>query len=657
MLLTDRWKQDMYKTIQMVCDNKINPDVLKKKLDGYVNKSLSQGVRRGEFRNIYKNEYFSCDLNDIMNIVEENHLIIGANGSYTYSPFDVLGDTSIMIIDDLDGRAKEKALAKDFEKRNMLKEANLHDVLQTKRKQDTNSTYGIACQPGSFLFNPDAASYITSQSRQLISEMLWSFERLLANNLQLLTYNEALLYCKKVLERERHFDKFKHYISYIPSKKGMQKYLLSKFSYIKEFHEKTMKFSKLLFLFIDSLSEEDRCYLFYAFNLPALLKCNPKVMRIFKDVLDGTEEFLNPNKIPDCYKPLCDEFIGVTEEFCYQEFMTTNRVDKYFDSDRHVILLSDTDSVFIILSPLMNAIYERTSLSYKNTENDFKLVNTLCAMNTHYIGMRHDRFVEVCNVKYRFPDYKLNAKNEFYYKRIILYTGVKKNYSGLKLLREGNRVPPKKQISHTGIKLIASKIPKQVSDFQTSLIENEILRADVINPISIAKKMQAEKETIIQLIKSGDKSLGIPNRFSGKNKYANYKSTMICRLVEIWDRLYPDQKVGAGEYLMCFETKVYNESQLYMIKDEEMREKIREVVFSERYKGEDNFLRQHGLKTVGVPKDGDTYKIPEWMLDIIDYDIMARKHLQSMSDLYPSLNMNKAKMPGGKGSFSSLLSF
>ena len=108
---------------------------------------------------------------------------------------------------------------------------------------------------------------------------------------------------------------------------------------------------------------------------------------------------------------------------------------------------------------------------------------------------------------------------------------------------------------------------------------------------------------------------------------------------------------------MCFETKVYNESQLYMIKDEEMREKIREVVFSERYKGEDNFLRQHGLKTVGVPKDGDTYKIPEWMLDIIDYDIMARKHLQSMSDLYPSLNMNKAKMPGGKGSFSSLLSF
>ena len=657
MLLTDIWKKEMYSTLQMVCNNKLNEIKLKEYLDNCVNESLSKGVRKGEFRNIYKGQYFYCDLNDILNIVKENNLIIGANGSYTYSPFDQLGDTSIMIIDDLDGRAKEKALAKDFEKRNMLKEANLHDVLQTKRKQDTNSTYGIACQPGSFLFNPDAASYITSQSRQLISEMLWSFERLLANNLQLTSYNEALLYCKNVLHRERHFENFKQYISYIPGKRSMWKYLLSKFAYINEFHEKTMKFSKLLFLFIESLSEEDRCYLFYAFNLPALLNCNPKVMRIFNDVLHGTEEFLNPNKIPDCYKPLCDELIGVAQEFCYQEFMTYKRVDKYFDSDRHVILLSDTDSVFIILSPLMNTIYKHTSPALKNTENDFKLVNTLCALNTHYIRMRHDKFVEVCNVKYRFPDYRLEAKNEFYYKRIILYTGVKKNYSGLKLLREGNRVPPKKQISHTGIKLIASKIPKQVSDFQTSLIENEILRADVINPISIAKKMQEEKEVIINLIKSGDKSLGIPNRFSGKGKYANYQSTMICRLVEIWDRIYPDQKVGNGEYMMCFETKVYNESQLYLIKDEEMREKIRKAVFSDRWDGEDNFLKKHGLKTVGIPKDGDTFKIPEWMLDIIDYEVMARKHLQSMSDLYPSLNMNKAKMPGGKGSFSSLLSF
>ena len=337
--------------------------------------------------------------------------------------------------------------------------------------------------------------------------------------------------------------------------------------------------------------------------------------------------------------------------------MTTHRVDKYFTSDRKVILLSDTDSVFIILNTLMNYIYNKSGEQFRNTENDYKLVNTLCTLGTHYIEMRHDRLVEACNVKYMYPNYKLKAKNEFYYKRVVIYTSVKKNYSGLKLLREGNRVPPAKQISHTGIKLIASKIPKEVSDFQTSLLETEILRAKIINPLTIIAKVNAEKKKIIELIKSGDKSLGTPSRFSGYNKYANFNSTYICRLVEIFNRIYPDQKIGNGEYLMCFDTVVKNESDLYKIKDEEMRERIRKVIFGDRYDNEDNWLKNVGIGTVGIPKDGDMFRIPDWLIDIIDYDAMARKHLQSVSDLFPSLNMQKAKLSGNKSTYSNLLSF
>ena len=653
-LITDMWKRRMKDTLQMVYHGKLNDEALDKLLDAEVEKSKKKGIRYAYLRDIYRSRVIKIDLDEIMSWVAQNRLIVGANGAYSYAPQDILGDTSVMVIGDLDARAAEKKLAKDFEKNNMLKEATLHDNLQTKYKQDTNSTYGIACMPGSFLFSPDSATYITTQARQLISEMMWSFERFLVNNLQLQDYDEAMLYFNCVLKEERHWEKYKEWIEYIPTKKDIITYVLSKLTDIDNFNSKTKNISRSLFIFLENLSEEERVYLYYKFNFINFIDKNPKVMELFKEVANGQTEFLDPNKVPEEYKVICDKIIELSKEFCYCEFMTTHRVEKYFDCDRKSILLSDTDSVFIILGKLMDVIYNKIGHIYRFRTNDFKMVNTLCTLCTDFIGMRHDKFVEACNVKYKFENYNLNAKNEFYYKRVVLFTGIKKNYSGLKLLREGNIVPPKKQISHTGLKLTGSRTPKQVSDFQTRIIEENILRAQVIDPIKIMNDINEEKNIIINTIKSGDKTMGIPQRFSGYDKYKVFESAQICRLVEIWNRLYPEQRIGNGEYLMTFETKIHSEAQLYMIKDEEMREKIRKAVYGAKWDGEDNFLRHHGLSTVGIPRDGAITTIPQWMIDIIDFEAMARKHLSAITDLLPSLNMNKVKTKD-YNTFSSLL--
>ena len=653
-LITDMWKRKMKETLQMLYHGKLKEEGLDKLLDAEVRKIKNQGNRTAYLRDIYRNRVIKIDLDEILMWVHDNRLIVGANGAFSFSPEDVLGDTSVMVIGDLDARAAEKKLAKEYEKNNMLKEANLHDNLQTKYKQDTNSTYGIACMPGSFLFSPDSATFITTQARQLIAEMMWSFERFLLNNLQLQDYNEALLYINSVLKEKREYNKYKDWIDYIPTTEDITKYILSKFSDIDNFNKRTKNISRTLFIFINNLSEEERVYLYYKFNFIDFIAKNPKVMNLFKMVVDGQSDFLDPNKVPEEYKGICDQLIDVSREFCYCSFMTTHRVEKYFDCGRKAILLSDTDSVFIILGKIMDVIYNKIGNIYRYRSNDFKLVNTLCTLCTHYIGMRHDKYVDACNVKYKFEDYKLNAKNEFYYKRVILYTGIKKNYSGLKLLREGNIVPPKKQISHTGIKLTGSKTPKQVSDFQTKFIEENILRAQVIDPVKIMNDINAEKKIIIDIIKSGDKSMGIPQRFSGYDKYKVYESAQICRLVEIWNRIYPEQKIGNGEYLMTFETKIHSENQLYMIEDEEMREKIRKAVYSDKWDGENNFLKTHGLSTIGIPRDGAITNIPQWMIDIIDYEVMARKHLGPITDLLASLNMNKVKTKDFN-TYSSLL--
>lgn len=654
MKLTDLWKEKSISVLKSIYGNMINYDKLNEYLDGIINESLKK-KRIMMIRNIYKKEIINLEMNDVLDWCLDNGYIIGANGCYSEDPNKLLGDTSMMLIRDLDGRAKEKSIAKEYEKKNMLKDASLHDNLQTKLKQDINSTYGIACMPGSFLFNPDAASYITAQSRQLISEVMWSFERLLANNMEFDSYDEALLYYNNIINEKKNFDKFVNYIDYIPTKEELYKFALKRLAGINNFYETSMKMSNSLFLFFNNLSDIDRVYLYYKNNLFDLLFKNKNILKILIRMMNNKEDFLNPNDIPDSYINDLTELISVIKEFCYTNVTTFNRVDKYFNKKREISIISDTDSVFTVLSDYKKSVYKVSKIEI-NQNNDFKIINILCAILTDFMEYRHEIFVERCNVKYKFDNYKLNAKNEFYMKRMIIYVGVKKNYSCLKLLREGNILPPKRQISHTGIKLISSKIPEQVMKFQDKIIEEKILRSDIINPVEILKDIKEEEKYIMEAIKNGDKSFGVPERFSGWGKYKNPASIQICRLVEIWNRLYPENKVSSGEYMMVFSTVITDKSKLYLIKDIDMRKNIEEKIYSYKYNGELNYLVSKGISVIGIPRDGDMFKIPEWMRDIIDYKVMAEKHLQSIVDMLPSLNMKKSRITGSDTRYSSLIS-
>lgn len=655
MLLTDYWKERVIDVIKSVYGDKINYEGLSKYLDNYISKS-TKTKRIMNVRNVYKRETYFLEMNNVLDWIDQNQLIIGANGSFSESHDNFLGDTTMLISSDLDNRAIEKNIAKECEKNNDLKEAERHENFQLKFKQDTNSVYGIACQVGSFLYNPDAASYITSQSRQLISEVLWSFERLVTGNFEFENYDEIFAYLIQLLKEKRNFISVKEYITYKPTFREFYNYLLKKFSVIPDFYNNTNKISKSLFLFLSNLTEEDMIYLYYKNNLTDFLFKNPKVFEIFKRIMYDDTDFLNPNKIPEVFSKDIAELIFICREMVFTKIMTHNRVDKYFNKGRRSILLSDTDSVFLILSDLKKNVY-RLSNAEVNQNNTFKIINTLCAICTDYMEIRHDSFILNCNTDWKFEKYKLNAKNEFYNARMVIYTGIKKNYSCYRLLREGNILPPKKQISHTGIKLISSTIHPEVSNFQTKLLEERILKSDIVNPIDILYDMNNEKKRIVEAIKNGDKTYGIPVRFSGFNKYKNVNSVQICRIVEIWNRLYPDYEITDGDYMLVFDTIITNENKLYIIKDIEMREKIRNLIYCDRYKGEPNMLKAKGISTIGIPKIGDMVKLPDWMIDIIDYETMCRRHLRAITDMLPSLGMNKTKMSGKDSNISSLISF
>jgi hypothetical protein len=656
MKVTELWKQKMKESLLMIYHNQLNETKLDEMLDSYIEKGIEKYNPILKIRNIYKHSEGIIPLNNILDVIEQKQLILLANNSFSVNTNVKMADTSMVLVHDLDGRTKEKNLAKELESIGNLKESALHDTLQTKIKQDINSFYGISGQSGSFFYNPDSASAITLQSQQVIGEAMWSFEKFFGGNIQLANYNEAILYFKNILADKRNYNSFSEYISYIPDKSTFNNHILRILLTIPDYYKKTNDISRSLFYWLDNLTTEDRIYLYYKNNLKDLITKNRKVMNIIKNILETPNTFYDPYKIPPEYVNNIDLLDKITDEFVAHHYGTYNRVNKYKDNPRDIALLSDTDSVFLCFQELMKLIYNFTKIP-QNNDNDFKLVNSLCAIASRYMDRQLVVFMKDCYATTPIEKYALMMKNEFYYKRIILYSGVKKNYAGYILLREGKMLPEKKQISFTGIKLTSSKIPKLIRDFQTSIIEDFILKTEEVNPILILNQLEILKNLIKSQLQNGDKTLGMKVRYSGPDSYKNAVSNENFLLAETFNRLFPESEILGGDYMYKFNTTVLHIEDLDKIKDETIRTKVKDRVFCEFWNNEPNILRARGLKTFAIPLDGDILKIPSWLIDILDYDLLIKYNLQSITDLLPSIGIKLLSVSSNDRRYSNLVSF
>ena len=624
-------------------------------LQNIIDKSLEQGERTLQLRNIYKYTYGQANLNEILDVIEKEKFIIIANNAYTIETAKQMTGTSMVIVELLKGRKKEKNLAKDLEKQGLIEEAAKHDIIQTKLKQDINSIYGSASQRGNFLYNPDTASGITTQSRNVVAEMMWSFEKLLAGNTMITSYNEAFLYFNNILKETRHYSEFKDWLTYIPNKYEFRQRILRNLIDIDDYYDKTKNISKSLFYFLDTRTEEEMIYLYYKNNLHDLLFKNPKIINIFKDILNINEVFYDPYNIPEIYKKQIDLLYSILNEFVIHHKSTCNRVEKFQTRKRDVILLSDTDSLFLCFQNILKNIYDYFKYN-KNDDSDFKLVNVLCSICVTYIKKQHELFMKDSNAVSPIPSNILSMKNEFYYKRMILYSGLQKNYTGRVLLREGNLVPEKKQIASTGIKLTSSKIPKIIIEFQKNLISEYILKPKEINPIAILSEINKIREVITAQLNDGNKSLGIKIRYSGKDNYKNANSNEAYLLAEQFSRLYPESKLLGGEYMMKFPTKVRDIDELWRLKDDNMAALIRERIYCDTWDGQRNVLKIKGIKSVAIPLDGDIFTIPSWILNILDHESLIDYHLSQIYDLLPSIGISLIQR-NNKSTYSNLVKF
>lgn len=600
------------------------------------------------FRNLYKDEYDSIELDTIFNTIDKEGLIVGANGTYTFNHSRGIAETSQVLLDSLNRRAEEKKLGLEAEARGDKEAARRHDNAQTHQKSIINSFYGIQLQSGSFLHNPDTASMITTQARELISEMMWSLEKFLDGNMQFSDFNELGGYFANIQEQEKN-KVFDSLITYWPTDNDIRERVNVLAEQInasnKHDNEVVLGFQD----WATNMDKDSKCRLYYKNNLFVFLEKNPNVFKMISDMIDSGVSFHNPvmGEAPEIFDKGTRAVYDILREFVSQNENTYDRVEKYQKLYRNVVVISDTDSVMVNLNPWVEKMH-RLRGYVDNLDDDevvYRIVNIgsyLCTLLCKDAG---ERYTKECRVPEEYR-YRIYMKNEFYFPSVIIYKGAKKNYSAFCTLREGKKVA---KLSNTGLALTASNMNSIVREAFDDILLNRIHKAKDIDLMGIYGEIITVENKLRSLLESGDPSIGLSGNYKDETMVDNPYHMYHIRGGIVWNRIYPDNINRGGNKIFIFPMNINSMKDIDDLKSSfpKIYSTIRDEVFM------DENLGKYGITYISVPDSLE--KLPEWMIPYIDIDKIIDSHMSPMKRLLPSIGLHINRINSNKSSHSSLI--
>lgn len=653
MTLIEAYKEKMKKIILNTYNNKINPEFVDKFLDKICKPAENRKITLVG-RNLYKyidNQKF--DANQILNIIEKNHLNIIANGLYTENfdpPSSIIIDEWMTTRQNLKKVELEALEAGDLEKHREYKNK------ETKVKQNTNSIYGASTMQNSYVSNVDIGGAITSQARNFISEMQWNIEKYISQNLAFNDISEIFSWIESLNKKIPKISmEDLGYITHIPSSQECLSRYIKVTKDVPNIRKNSKNIMKTVFLMFETMPTAKRILFYYACNPVELIRLNPKIMKFMIDFITNGIEFINPYKIPDELKDDMDHLTHLFDIFTFVDTCTYERVHKYQTHKKRCCILSDTDSTM----PTMYKIVKDTlRVCGKSELLDDELVTTKLVMfYVSVITVVLDRacmkFATDCNSQIEGRKFRLFMKNEFFFSIILLFP-VKKNYIGIQKLDEGKVVPSEKQLAITGRSLGGSALNEYVSEALDKLIEDKVLKTKEYNPLDILRGVNDIRNHIYNAILNGDKTFGVYARYNGIAHIKDPDRSTAARASIVWNLLYPEDQIIPGDPIYEFSTSLISEKDLDKIPDKfnNIKEILRDKLFNNLVMGMD--FGRFGLKTFAMPADGDHRKIPEWIIPFINIDEMIEKHIQPIIALYPNLLLSPGKyVSGGTKKFGS----
>ena len=556
-----------------------------------------------------------------------------------------------------------------------------YNQLQTLKKMDCNSIYGILGMPKSILFNIYIAASITFQGKACISEAITFFESLLADNCKWGSIDEIINFIHEVV----YIDKRKYnLLGYVEDRTEEEVFLKIMKNCGFNGYFPSIRNCNVVFTILNRLTQDELNRLYYRNNIFDFCDSDLIQSRI-KLILESLDKpFQDPNNPPENIVPILDEIYEYIKDYVYHPHLHISRLDRIQMMKRSVSIVTDTDSSFISFDAWYRYVLQFTAhkhyrfedyksklftrikrdefgvaekeflrklytieekekdynfftgeITYKE-ESDFipeiperkylrhSIINIMAYICSKLLNDHMTKLADAYNGLNEHQPCIIQMKNETLMKKLLLVA--KKNYCCKEELQEGNLIPDtmKASMKVTGMMIKKEDLPLLIRKQLQKILYDEVLNKNgEINPLEIVKKLCIVEKGIVDNLKSGKKDFYKPVRVKS---FSSYKSPMGIQGIKasvvynyMKDELENEINLKEQNSLDIVDL-LLNTDNVEKIKDKypEKYAKLVELMKTDDFDG--------NIDYIAIPLDA---RVPEWVLEFIDYNKIVNKNLKN----------------------------
>lgn len=667
---------------------RMHPDWDEDKLDKKITKIINRDVKNPEvvLDNNYIKKTQKSTLLTTLNWDFDRKPILAGNGTFYKQHSEIPNPNAIMVRGFLNDRKKLKSLMFEIGDELSRKYKDF-DLFQNNKKKLANSYYGCSGAKTSPFYSKWSAIATTATAQSAISTTMTTFEAFMVDNFVFIHFNECIEWLDTILNEKIELDDWVKPVD----KETCYNRISSKCIGITKTQKKCLKD------LINSYTDEEVTRIYWKNNLHEFTSAHKNIKdlhdRIFSSIIDypeveyddkdpnwinkhpewidvvptdlredilkernpvaawnnyvSVQKFYDPNKVPKTILKYLDKLKDYYMKYVYVQFVHCDRIYRLKNFKRKCVTVIDTDSNILSLDTWMDfSEKELMRGNYGRTEEDnvFVSVNTITYVISAVANDILLYFGECSNVEESIrPLY--NMKNEFYFDRLII-AKAKKRYLSRIILREGHKLKkPKYDVK--GFDFKKAGVSREAKDFYMKLIKEELLDAKVIDLTSLMNKLNKFRHEVIESIKRGETTYLPHETAKEPDAYDDPSKSQAYRGLMTWNMCEPEKALEFPVNVSIIKLNVNKPDDLLPLKDKnpDLYNTILKGIFSDTTKTFVKKKKNHkgeyddvcgGMNVLAIPPND---KIPEWVMDFIDYRTIVNNVLSPFKSVTEIFNM------------------
>lgn len=569
----------------------------------------------------------NCTLLSVVNWIDKSHPICAGNGTFFKNQDQVTSPIQHVIENRITARKTYQHIRDAFDE--ITYEYSYYDMMQGEAKIKINSIYGSFGTLSFQLYNKYTASATTGTAQALISATEQGIEGFMCNNVLFRSIGECVTYITNIVTKDVYTDRILHSVKPVKDRQVVFNLLKNNFG-----TWWSDEYTPIIMEILGNLSGDELTKIYYKNNLYELMD-NSVIQDILNKIFYVTDEFKNPNDIPDNIKQELELLWEYCKELVFYNHPYVEPIKRLKECKRKAVILIDTDSNIINVQPfvdyLKTTIWESSNSHMDNENLTVASVNVIAFILTQMIKTLLWDFTSRRYTLKRFRE-RINMKNEFYFTRIIL-AKVKKRYMSAIARQEGRLFTPKK-IDIKGHDFKKAGVNQDIRDKITQISKKYILEPEEIDIGGILRELDELEKDIKQSLLNGERKYLLRMNCKVSKAYKDPMSQGAVKGPLLWNIIYPDSEIMIPDKLDTLIIKIKSEKDLDVIRDKHPKEYQR--LINDVFHGPIKEFHQN-LTYLALPNNGDP--IPEFIRPFIDINKIVSRNIGTFLPVTEALGL------------------